>query len=643
MNAAAGNLVSRVMLWQLAVCVITFVTFVAVAPRLLLLDVDESQGALYTALYVGMMTEVVAVASVYRRLERVRYVLRALALGSRAFEPDDLVELATVPGFVTQATVGAAAGASLSTLLPFLRPAGIDFQTAFVLLLLVWLLVAAAAMPLYVLVRSTVSAALELAPTDLAGEAVESLSALGTPRRRVRTHMLLAVVSPVLVIAVGAALTAQSHVRSAVTSARVDLAVALARCATEDVPGPMAEAGQEEAFRIAAAHDFFLRIDPGPATFGARRNEDGLLEVTVPVERAHARVRFAGSDQGSLSGSIAVVVLAALLLALTIGSQLGNTLSRDLGVATRRVRALGRDRALRVWGDEVDPARFAIVVDLGRVIDLLAHRFRVFSGAQERAIEAREAALRLRGLLFASVSHDLKSPLNAILGFASLALMEAEELLPSQEESVRIIERRARELLTLIETILDAARVDAQKLTIHPTKTTIEAVFDQGIRRGDELGPMDAADVVWDLDDDLPEVVWDDARMAQAIAAVIGHAKRLAPRGGVVARARREGQGLVCLEIEDPSGTFSAAEIGRLLDAQYAATAPRRMGGLALGLSLARALVKLHDGTLEAKARPGVAKGVLFRFVLPEQLDHAPEGPPSSASGSSLRRRVAGA
>jgi signal transduction histidine kinase len=627
MNAAAGNLVSRVMLWQLAVCVITFVTFVAVAPRLLLLDADESQGALFTALYVGVITELIAVASVYRRLERVRYVLRALALGSRAFEPDDLVELATVPGFVTQITVGAAAGASLSTLLPFLRPAGIDFQTAFGLLLLVWLLVAAAAMPLYVLVRSTVSAALELAPTDLAREAVESLTALGTPRRRVRTHMLLAVVSPVLVIAVGAALTAQSHVRHAVTSARVDLAVALARCATEDVPGPLAEAGQEEAFRIAAAHDFFLRIDRGPAPFGARRNEDGLLEVTVPVEHAHASVRFAGSDQGSLSGSIAVVVLVSLLLAVTIGSRLGNTLSRDLGVATRRVRALGRDRALRVWGEEVDPARFAIVVDLGRVIDLLASRFRVFSGAQERAIEAREAALRLRGLLFASVSHDLKSPLNAILGFASLAMVE--ELLPSQEESVRIIERRARELLTLIETILDAARVDAQKLTNHPAETTIEAVFRQGIRRGDELGPMDAAEVVWDLDDDLPPVVWDDARMAQAIAAVIGHAKRLAPKGGVVVRARRAGEAAVCLEIEDPSGTFSAAEIGRLLDAQYAATAPRRMGGLALGLSLARALVKLHDGTLEAKTRPGTARGVLFRFVLPLVV----EGPPPSSRG----------
>jgi signal transduction histidine kinase len=631
LNAAAGNLVSRVMLWQLAVCVITFVAFVSVAPRLLLLDADEGQGALFTALYVGVITELVAIASVYRRLERVRYVLRALALGSRAFEPDDLVELATVPGFVTQITVGAAAGASLSTLLPFLRPAGIDFQTAFGLLLLVWLLVAAAAMPLYVLVRSTVSAALELAPTDLAGEAVESLTALGTPRRRVRTHMLLAVVSPVLVIAVGAALTAQSHVRHAVTNARVDLAVALARCATEDVPGPLAEAGQEEAFRIAASHDFFMRIDRGSAPFGARRNEDGLLEVTVPVEHAHASVRFAGSDQGSssgsLSGSIAVVVLVSLLLAVTIGSRLGSTLSRDLGVATRRVRALGRDRALRVWGEEVDPARFAIVVDLGRVVDLLASRFRVFSGAQERAIEAREAALRLRGLLFASVSHDLKSPLNAILGFASLAMVE--ELLPSQEESVRIIERRARELLTLIETILDAARVDAQKLTILPAPTSIEAVFRQGIRRGDELGPMDAAEVVWDLDDDLPEVVWDDARMAQAIAAVIGHAKRLAPRGGVVVRARREGPASICLEIEDPSGTFSVAEIARLLDAQYAATAPRRMGGLALGLSLARALVKLHDGTLEAKARPGTARGVLFRFVLPRVV----EGPPPSSRG----------
>src|SRR5262249_56857985 len=101
---------------------------------------------------------------------------------------------------------------------------------------------------------------------------------------------------------------------------------------------------------------------------------------------------------------------------------------------------------------------------LERAIELLAERFRVFARAQERAILAREAGTRTRGLFFASVSHDLKSPLNAILGFAEL--VRQDTLTPGQAESLEVIDRRGRELLALIETILDAARVEAGQLAL---------------------------------------------------------------------------------------------------------------------------------------------------------------------------------
>ena len=64
--------------------------------------------------------------------------------------------------------------------------------------------------------------------------------------------------------------------------------------------------------------------------------------------------------------------------------------------------------------------RYTQVAALNNAIDILAGRFRIFARAQERAIEARAAARKLRSLLFASVSHDLRSPLNSILGFAGL-------------------------------------------------------------------------------------------------------------------------------------------------------------------------------------------------------------------------------
>src|SRR5205814_7711666 len=115
-----------------------------------------------------------------------------------------------------------------------------------------------------------------------------------------------------------------------------------------------------------------------------------------------------------------------------------------------RVRMLGTEVVLRGSMEIARPARFEVVARLGRAIEVLAERFRVFAAAHERALEARETAQRMRGLLFASVSHDLKSPLNAILGFAEI--VGREPLSPAQKESLLLIETRGRELLALIET-----------------------------------------------------------------------------------------------------------------------------------------------------------------------------------------------
>src|SRR4030095_2481752 len=164
---------------------------------------------------------------------------------------------------------------------------------------------------------------------------------------------------------------------------------------------------------------------------------------------------------------LSFVGLALMMTALAgwLGSMLGTALCRDLRAATRAGRELGTEAVLSGGTRVVRAARFRMVARLGRAIEQLAARFRIFAKAQERSIDARQAAARMRGLFFASVSHDLKSPLNAILGFTEL-VRHSEELSPGQAESLELIDRRGRELLALIETILDAARVEAGQLSI---------------------------------------------------------------------------------------------------------------------------------------------------------------------------------
>jgi signal transduction histidine kinase len=613
-----------VLLLQLFVGSAAFLAFVVGAPELLLLDHDQARGAFFTTMYVAVATEVLTQALIYRRLARLRYVLRALALGSRAFEPEEVADLARVPAFVTFVSSGIAMSFSLTTLLPFVRAPGIDTSTSVSLFLLSVLVIVAAGLPLFVLVRTAVSGALELVPHEAAREVLELLERQDVPRQRVLIHMVASVVTPLSFVAIGAALVAHAHVRAAADQARIDAAIALARAAVDPLPGVVPLAGRREAMRASADEGFSVRSSRAPALYAVEREDDGSVSVFVPLDEGHAVVGFQGTGRIRVGQNVLIASSAFLVMALWIGWRIGRTLADDLVAATRQVRLLGNEDVLRGGTRIARPARFQAVTTLGRAIEGLAERFRVFAAAQERAIEAREAALRLRGLLFASVSHDLKSPLNAVLGFCALAA--AEPLEEAQHESVRIIERRGRELLALIETILDAARVEAQRLTLNVSQVAVEEVIERALERGDELGPMDASPVVLDLASDLPLVYWDDARMSQALAALIGHAKRLSPSGGVRLEAMRKAPSSILIRVIEPSGVFSAAEVTRLLDAQNAATAPRRLGGLALGLSLARALVQMHGGTL--LVGPGHGKEVVFVLVVPGGTKAVSSRPP---------------
>ena len=123
----------------------------------------------------------------------------------------------------------------------------------------------------------------------------------------------------------------------------------------------------------------------------------------------------------------------------------------------------------------------------------------------------------MRGLFFASVSHDLKRPLNAILGFAELT--ERKEVLSSgQRESLGLIIQRGNELLALIETILDAARVEAGQLTLTRTEDSLEELVQLAIEKGRLLSAGSETVVLAEVAPNLPKLFVDRIRLQMADA-----------------------------------------------------------------------------------------------------------------------------
>ncbi len=611
--SAAARLVAGVLLTQLGVGVIVLLGFSALAPPLLLLDVAEAQAVRLSTLEVAVVVELVAQLAVYSHLQRLRYLLRAIALGSRAFEPDEIEGLAALPAWVSRVSVLVGMVACAATLLPPFGAEGVDLGTRLALVLLGCLAVGAGAIPLYVILRRMVASVLELVPADSARDVLTRLDARGVPARRTAWSLVLSVVAPITVVAVGASVVAHAHVRRAIEESRVDAAIKLARGPLDLLPAASPSAGQREALAVAADLGFAPRAGATPALYDVTLGSDGRLAVTVPNAQGHALVRFRTPDFSVASAAVVVAAAVAVLLAALVGAWLGRGLARDLEVAAAHLSELGSERVRRGGTRLGARTRFSAVARLVAAVDDLTDRFRDFADAQERRIDALDASLRLRGLLFASVSHDLKSPLNSILGFATLVSLEP--LNEGQRESVTVLERRARELLALIETILDAARVEAQRLQLTRTEVELDAVVAAAVTRGDELGPMEASPVVVRLEPGLPRVVWDEARVSQALAVLVGHAKRLSPRGGVELRVARRDERRVLITVRDPSGTQRLSDVALLLDPIHWPTVKGRIGGLAMGLPMARALITMHGGKLTIE--PARGGGTVFRAVIP--------------------------
>jgi signal transduction histidine kinase len=613
MKPAASHLVRRVLGLKVAFSSLLAVLVAVFSPRLLLLaGAVATEGA--RALGVGLLSGgAVALVSSGIRLLRYRFTLRTLALGSRAVEAHELHALGGEPTRTLVAwLVPTAAGSVLATL-PF-GPKTLDSTTSVTLCLLGLAMTGAVSLPLFVLLRSAFAQALMLAPVEVMREVVEDAERIGLIGRRIPRRMVMAVALPVGCLALGALLIVAGHVRRADERSREETARVVSRAVLEPGPGAGAFAGVADAVVQARALGFYAYFQLEPADYGVDHGKGGQLIVTTPLDRGSATMEFPASTAAVLNPLALLVAVAGTLIAALLGLWLGRILGEDLRAATADVRALGTETIIEGRRRLVHHARFPIVARLGLALARLTGLFRVFARAQERAIEARNAAARMRGLFFASVSHDLKSPLNAILGFTEL-VRRSQPVTAGQEESLGLIERRGRELLALIETILDAARVEAGQLTLVLDLVDVETVLEQTVQKARDLGGDRDVQVVVEIAPGVGSLKADRVRLPRALATFVAYALREAESPTLRLAVTKEPPDRLRFEVEVPNGRFTTREVAAMLDP---ARAPGEGAhrGLALALRLGRSIVELHQGSIALSERPG---GGAFVLHLPAE------------------------
>jgi signal transduction histidine kinase len=610
---SARTLVARLIAIQIVASVATGLLVAAFAPRLLLLDAAVVDGSESLALWGWAAAVGAVVAATFVATRGVRTLLVALAQGATRVDPARVMTLYATPSRLAALGLAVTSAVGLATMSPPLRPATNDSSTQLELVLLAMTMASVAALPAYVTMRASVARVMQLVPIAASREAIEVLDTRARRMARLRQRLLMAVVAPVAFVALGASLLVHAHVRAYDVSSRIEDAAELAQGVFDTVEGD--PRGRKAAIEAAHAHGFDVDVSRASALPNVWRDDEGNSILTTALTDGHATVHFETAPAGSGAGLYLAVALVAVAIAGALGWRLGRLFAEDVGIATRELEATGVAELLRGGRIRADP-RFHSVAELMKAADEMGGVFREFASAQQQAIEARAATERMRGLFLASMSHDLKAPLNAILGFGEL--VRRGPLSDGQRESVTIIEQRGRELLHLIDTILDAARVEAGELTVSPEWTRVGDVVMPAVLDARELTAGMNINITGEIQPGVPRVLVDPTRLTQGLTAIILVAARFAENGHLVVRAAMPAGGeQMRIDVEVTGRGISSADREKIFDAFKHADRARRHGSLGLGPSLARAIVELHGGGIDVETTE--AGGTVFHVWVPSE------------------------
>ena len=597
----------RILSRQLIVGTAAFLVVGIFARRMLMLEEEVAAGVLTVGVTLAAIALLTTAAMSLVALRKHRGLVRALLSGSTDAEPHSLGELDALPTALTLRFFLISSVVLAFVLAPGVRPNMLDDGRA------VSLVILGDDYP-----RGRFNSALRLgtergarrpracAPRTARRCFSKCSRCISIPFKRVVIRLLFAVVAPVALMGVGAVLITHTQLRTLAEQSGRATALLIATTALEKAPGA-STLGRGKAAASASDFGFFIRVSPADGTAleslvfsGSERTaRRGRTAGRGPGRRAFLRLsrpRYPVRQRRRCAPRRADCGGPRRIVRTNPGGRLSQ--------ATRRVRLLGTESVLRGSPQIARPARFAVVADLGRAIEELAQRFRVFAAAQERSLEARAFAQQMRSLLFASVSHDLKSPLNAILGFAEL--VSREPLTLAQRESLELIRNRGRELLALIETILDAARVEAGQLHLTARLTDVGRLVADVVFKARELAGDPEAQVVLEVAENLPPLPADPVHAPRALGVIVAHAIRTgasdvtAPPARVRVTLPARPGGRLCFDVEFGSRDVTRDELELL----FARQATGRGRGLTLGLSLARSTVELHGGAVDVEGAP---------------------------------------
>jgi len=389
------------------------------------------------------------------------------------------------------------------------------------------------------------------------------------------------------------------------------------------------------------------------------QTQDRRNAALAAVGRLVDELVRAPADDGTIvlrkrlpAGRVSRVAAVRAALAAAPTSPLDELRAQNLElIATLDELTAGRDELLAL-NEELEETNRGVLAMYGQLSDELAETNRgvlaLYADLDEKSVELAQAS-EAKTRFLTSVSHELRSPVSSIIGLAdlladstsSMASPVPPEASEEQGHQVELIRRSARQLLSLVNALLDLARAESGRLVPDITAVDLREVF--GELRG-TLRPLvpDGVELEIDLAPDVAMVDTDRDLVIQVVRNLLVNALAFTEQGRVRLVARMLSPVEVAIDVTDTGIGIAPADQDRIFEEFFQVKGPlqnRRLGS-GLGLPYARRVVHALGGSLALHSEPG--SGSTFTVALParwvESLTHtvSPAGPPSTVEVGSV-------